>query len=74
VLGATGQVRGGGRRRRRAWPGDDCCPPAQWERTALHFALNHSHLEIAKALVEKGADVDAKSKVRMRRATPHVRE
>ena len=72
--GHDGPGAGGGGRRGRAWPGDDCCPPAQDGKTPLHCASQWGHVEVAKALMEKGADVGAKDKVRMRRATTHVRE
>ncbi len=51
---------GGAVLRGRARPGDDCCPPAQFGMTPLLLASSGGHLEIAKALVEKGADLTAK--------------
>jgi ankyrin repeat protein len=39
---------------------------SQEDRTSLMWAAMNGHTEIVKALIEKGADVDAKEKVRRR--------
>ncbi len=33
-----------------------------WDRTALHFASRDEHLEIAKLLISRGSDVNARTK------------
>ena len=32
----------------------------RWGKTALHFAAERNHVEVAKVLLENGADVNAK--------------
>jgi ankyrin repeat protein len=39
---------------------------SQEDRTALIWAAMNGHTEVVKALIEKGADLDAKEKVRCR--------
>jgi hypothetical protein len=74
VAGHDGPGAEGGVRRGRAWPGDNCCPPAQNGLTPLCWASFGGHLETAQVLIEMGAVVNPKGKVRMRRPTPRVRE
>ena len=37
---------------------------SQDERTALHWAADHGHVEVVEALIEGGADLNIQNKVR----------